>query len=243
METVRIVGRRTRVVNPAYVYLPPQYFQPQYARQRFPVIVALSGYPGGTFLLAQHLRVPQTAAALIRAGRMQPTVIVMLRPTIAPPRDTQCVDVPDGPQAETFFTREVPDALRSHYRVGRDPGGWGVLGYSSGGSCALQLVMRHPRTYTSAAALSPDFRVANDPTTGNLFGDGKDRVRRRQEHDLRWRLRASARAAGERAGGHQPHGGGQPRGGAGVPGRGAATDAGGCPRARPRQSQLRHLAA
>ncbi|MFG2891826.1 alpha/beta hydrolase [Streptomyces sp. NPDC048248] len=188
VETVRIVGRRTRVVNPAYVYLPPQYFQPQYARQRFPVIVALSGYPGGTFLLAQHLRVPQTAAALIRAGRMQPTVIVMLRPTIAPPRDTQCVDVPDGPQAETFFTREVPDALRSHYRVGHDPGGWGVLGYSSGGSCALQLVMRHPRTYTSAAALSPDFRVANDPTTGNLFGDGKDRVRRRQEHDLRWRL-------------------------------------------------------
>ncbi len=144
VETVRIVGRRTRVVNPAYVYLPPQYFQPQYARQRFPVIVALSGYPGGTFLLAQHLRVPQTAAALIRAGRMQPTVIVMLRPTIAPPRDTQCVDVPDGPQAETFFTREVPDALRSHYRVGHDPGGWGVLGYSSGGSCALQLVHAAP---------------------------------------------------------------------------------------------------
>ncbi|WP_411146025.1 alpha/beta hydrolase [Streptomyces sp. x-80] len=189
VETVRIVGKRTRVVNPAYVYLPPQYFQPQYARQRFPVVVALSGYPGGTFLLGQHLRLPQTAAGLIRDGKMQPTVIVMLRPTIAPPRDTQCVDVPGGPQAETFFAHDVPDALKSHYRVGRDPGGWGVLGYSSGGSCALQLAMRHPRTYPSAVALSPDYKVANDATTGNLFGDGKDRIRRRQEHDLMWRLK------------------------------------------------------
>lgn len=189
VESVRIVGKRTRAVDPAYVYLPPQYFQSQYARQRFPVIVALSGYPGGTFLLGQHLRLPQTAAQLIRDGRMQPTVIVMLRPTIAPPRDTQCVDVPGGPQAETFFAHDVPDALRSRYRVGHDPGGWGVMGYSSGGSCALQLAMRHDRTYTSAAALSPDYKVADDPTTGNLFGDGRDRARRRQEHDLMWRLR------------------------------------------------------
>ncbi|GFE14739.1 esterase [Streptomyces glebosus] len=189
VETVRIVGKRTRVVNPAYVYLPPQYFQPQYDRQRFPVVVALSGYPGGTFLLGQHLRLPQTAGRLIRAGQMKPTVIVMLRPTIAPPRDTQCVDVPGGPQAETFFARDVPDALRSHYRVGHDPGAWGLLGYSSGGSCALQLAMRHDRTYSAAAALSPDYKVSNDPTTGNLFGEGRDRVRRRQEHDLMWRLR------------------------------------------------------
>ncbi|MCL6297577.1 alpha/beta hydrolase [Streptomyces kronopolitis] len=189
VESVRIVGKRTRAVDPAYVYLPPQYFQPQYARQRFPVVVALSGYPGGTFLLGQHLRLPQTADGLIRAGRMQPTVIVMMRPTIAPPRDTQCVDVPGGPQAETFFARDVPDALRSHYRVGHDPGGWGVMGYSSGGSCALQLAMRHDRTYTSAAALSPDYKVSDDPTTGDLFGGGRDRVRRREEHDLMWRLR------------------------------------------------------
>lgn len=49
--------------------------------------------------------------------------------------------------------------------------------------------MRHDRTYSAAAALSPDYKVSNDPTTGNLFGEGRDRVRRRQEHDLMWRLR------------------------------------------------------
>ncbi len=188
VESVRIVGKRTKAVDPAYVYLPPQYFQKQYERQRFPVVVAISGYPGGHYLLAQHLRVTQTAGDLIAKGKMQPTVIVMLRPTIAPPRDTQCVDVPGGPQAETFFASDLPTALKEHYRVGHDPGGWGVLGYSSGGSCALQLTMRHPGTYTSAAALSPDYKVTSDPTTGNLFGDDKDRAKRKREHDLMWRL-------------------------------------------------------
>ncbi|WP_421110392.1 alpha/beta hydrolase [Streptomyces sp. NEAU-S77] len=189
VESVRILGRRSQVANPAYVALPPQYFQRQYARQRFPVIVAISGYPGGSFLLAQHLRVPQTAGDLIRRGTVQPAVIVMVRPTIAPPRDTQCVDVPGGPRAETYFAKDLPEALARHYRIGHDPSAWGVLGYSSGGTCALQLAMRHPRVYSAAAALSPDYRVVNDPTTGDLFGGGPAGERRMREHDLMWRLR------------------------------------------------------
>ncbi|MET7935206.1 alpha/beta hydrolase-fold protein [Streptomyces sp. NPDC005322] len=189
VESVRILGRRSQVANPAYVYLPPQYFQRQYGRQRFPVIVAISGYPGGSYLLAQHLRVPQTAGGLIRTGATQPSIIVMVRPTIAPPRDTECVDVPGGPQAETYFARDLPEALENHYRVGHDPSAWGVLGYSSGGTCALQLTLRHPRVYSAAAALSPDYRVVNDPTTGDLFGGGPEGERRKREHDLMWRLR------------------------------------------------------
>lgn len=189
VESVRLLGRRSQVANPAYVYLPPQYFQRQYDRQRFPVVVTISGYPGGSFLLAQHLRVPQTAGGLIRTGAMQPAIIVMVRPTIAPPRDTECVDVPGGPKAETFFAKDLPEALEGHYRVGHDPSAWGVLGYSSGGTCALQLAMRHPRVYSAAAALSPDYRVVNDPTTGDLFGGGEAGERRKREHDLMWRLR------------------------------------------------------
>ncbi|MBL1095555.1 alpha/beta hydrolase [Streptomyces coffeae] len=189
VESVRLLGRRSQVANPAYVYLPPQYFQRAYDRQRFPVVVTISGYPGGSFLLAQHLRVPQTAGRLIRGGAMQPAIIVMVRPTIAPPRDTECVDVPGGQKAETFFAKDLPEALRGHYRVGHDSSAWGVLGYSSGGTCALQLAMRHPRVYSSAAALSPDYRVVNDPTTGDLFGRGEAGERRKREHDLLWRLR------------------------------------------------------
>jgi enterochelin esterase-like enzyme len=189
VESVKIIGRRTGVVDPAFVYLPPQYFQKAYHRMRFPVIVALSGYPGSIFNLAQHLRVSQTAGELQRKSQMQPTIMVMIRPTIAPPRDTECVNVPGGPQTETFLARDLPEALKSAYRVGHDASAWGVMGYSSGGSCALQLTMRDPHVYTTAAALSPDYRVKDDPTTGSLFGSGPDRTERMNGHDLMWRLK------------------------------------------------------
>ncbi|MFF4030903.1 alpha/beta hydrolase [Streptomyces sviceus] len=189
VESVKVIGRRTGVVDPAFVYLPPQYFQKAYQRQRFPVIVALSGYPGSIFNLAQYLRVSQTAGALQKSGQMQPTIMVMIRPTIAPPRDTECVDVPGGPQTETFLAKDLPDALKSAYRVGHDASAWGVMGYSSGGSCALQLTMRDPHVFTTAAALSPDYKVKDDATTGNLFGNGPERIKRINSHDLMWRLK------------------------------------------------------
>ncbi|MET7486588.1 alpha/beta hydrolase-fold protein [Streptomyces sp. NPDC005538] len=189
VESVKIIGHTTGVVDPAFVYLPPQYFQKAYARMRFPVVVALSGYPGSIFNLAQYLRVSQTAGQLQKSGQMQPTIMVMIRPTIAPPRDTECVNVPGGPQTETFLAKDLPHALRSTYRVGRDASAWGVMGYSSGGSCALQLTMRNPKVYSTAAALSPDYRVKDDPTTGNLFGSGLGRVNRVNGHDLMWRLK------------------------------------------------------
>ncbi|MGW2524892.1 alpha/beta hydrolase [Streptomyces sp. NPDC001617] len=189
VESVKVIGRRTGVVDPAFVYLPPQYFQKAYHRQRFPVIVALSGYPGSIFNLAQYLRVSQTAGELQKSGQMQPTIMVMIRPTIAPPRDTECVNVPGGPQTETFLAKDLPEALKSTYRVGHDASSWGVLGYSSGGSCALQLTMRNPHAYTTAGALSPDYKVKDDPTTGNLFGSGLGRVNRVNGHDLMWRLK------------------------------------------------------
>ncbi|MGW1744318.1 alpha/beta hydrolase [Streptomyces sp. NPDC002092] len=189
VESVKVIGRRTGVVDPAFVYLPPQYFQKAYHRQRFPVIVALSGYPGSIFNLAQYLRVSQTAGELQKSGQMQPTIMVMIRPTIAPPRDTECVNVPGGPQTETFLAKDLPDALKSTYRVGHDATAWGVMGYSSGGTCALQLTMRNPHVYTTAGALSPDYKIKDDATTGNLFGSGLGRVNRINSHDLMWRLK------------------------------------------------------
>ncbi|MEV0274878.1 alpha/beta hydrolase-fold protein [Streptomyces sp. NPDC050610] len=189
VQSVKILGRRSHAINPAFVYLPPQYFQKQFQRQRFPVAVVISGYPGGIMNLAQHLQVPQTASELINANKMQPTVIVMIRPTIAPPRDTECVDVPGGPQAETFFTKDLPEALKQTYRVGHDSSAWGAMGYSSGGSCALQLAMREPGVYPAAASLSGDYKIANDLTTGNLFGTGPDSKKKEHEHDLIWRLK------------------------------------------------------
>ncbi|MBL1107081.1 esterase [Streptomyces sp. 5-8] len=189
VQKVDIVGPTTHIGAPAYVYLPPEYFQPQYRKRTFPVAVVLTGYPGTAKSLVTKLNYPSTSQRLAKDGRMQPMILVMLRPTVAPPRDTECVDVPDGPQAETFFAKDLPAAVQSQYRVGKQPGSWGVIGDSTGGYCALKLAMHHPNVYTAAAGLSAYYKAPIDPTTGDLF-HGDEKLKNRS--DLWWLLKHEA---------------------------------------------------
>ncbi|KKD05837.1 alpha/beta hydrolase [Streptomyces sp. WM6386] len=173
IQKVAIVGRTTHIATSAFVYLPPEYFQPQYRARTFPAAVVLTGYPGTAQALVDKLHYPSTALDLAKDGRMQPMILVMMRPTVAPPRDTECVDIPNGPQTESFFAKDLPDAVLAHYRVGKKPGSWGVIGDSTGGYCALKLAMHHPEVYAAGAGLSPYYNAPSDPTTGDLFHGDK----------------------------------------------------------------------
>ncbi|WP_445284197.1 alpha/beta hydrolase [Streptomyces sp. DSM 118148] len=186
IQRVDITGRTSRIASPAYVYLPPEYFQPRYRTRTFPAAVVLTGYPGTAQALVDKLNYPRTAQELAKDGRGQPMILVMLRPTVAPPRDTECVDVPGGPQTETFFAKDLPEAVLAHYRVGRRPGSWGVIGDSTGGYCALKLAMRHPDVYAAGVGLSPYYRAPTDPTTGDLFHGDRNL---RDRSDLWWLLK------------------------------------------------------
>ncbi|MEU0069427.1 alpha/beta hydrolase-fold protein [Streptomyces sp. NPDC006332] len=173
VEKVDIVGRTTNIATRAYVYLPPEYFQPRYRTRTFPAAVVLTGYPGTAQALVSKLHYPRTALELAEDGRMQPMILVMLRPTVAPPRDTECVDIPGGPQTESFFAKDLPDAVLAHYRVGRKPGSWGIIGDSTGGYCALKLALHHPGVYAAGAGLSAYYDAPKDATTGDLFHGDK----------------------------------------------------------------------
>ncbi|MFG2139113.1 alpha/beta hydrolase [Streptomyces sp. NPDC048650] len=186
VEKVLLHGERSRISSPAYVYLPPQYFQAKYAKKKFPAAVVLTGYPGTAEALYKKLAFPQTEHTLLKHHKMQPTILVMMRPTVAPPRDTECVDVPGGPQTETFFTRDLRANIAEHYRVGTQAKNWGVAGDSTGGYCALKMAMRHPDAYSTAVALSGAYRAPIDATTGDLFAGDPQLAR---ENNLLWRQR------------------------------------------------------
>ncbi|MEU8521083.1 alpha/beta hydrolase-fold protein [Streptomyces sp. NPDC048577] len=185
IQEVVVAGEKSGIASPAFVYLPPEYFQEGYARSRFPVVVVLTGYPGTAENLLKGLRYPQTASGLAKDGKTQPMVLVMLRPTVAPPRDTECVDVPGGPRTETFFAEDLPAAVSETYRVGTGARNWGVMGNSTGGYCALKLALHHPDRFAAGAGLSAYYRAAEDLTTGDLF-HGDEAARRRS--DLLWSL-------------------------------------------------------
>lgn len=186
IDEVRIVGRTSRIASPAYVYLPPEYFRAEHRTRDFPASVVLTGYPGTARALVDKLRYPRTALESAREGRARPMILVMLRPTVAPPRDTECVDVPKGPQTETFFAKDLPEAVSAHYRVAGGRGAWGVIGNSTGGYCALKLAMHHPEVFGAGAGLSAYYKAPIDPTTGDLFQGNEER---KNEADLWWLLK------------------------------------------------------
>ncbi|MCW2938332.1 MAG: esterase [Actinomycetia bacterium] len=184
LESVIIRGSRSGISTPAYIYLPPQYrTEPN---RRFPVAIALTGYPGDAQNLITQIQLPLLASQETAAGRMQPMIFVMLRPMVTPPRDTECTDVPGGPQAATFFGQDVPAAIGSAYRTTTGPTGWGILGDSTGGYCATKITMMYSDRYSAAVSLSGYYHALSDFTTGDLWG-GSASFRR--ENDLIWRLR------------------------------------------------------
>jgi enterochelin esterase-like enzyme len=184
---VVIRGQRTGLSSGAGdVYLPPQYFQRAYARARFPVVLALTGYPGLVGGLVHRLALPGMVARLMAAGRLRPTVFVMLSVSPLFPIDTECTDVPGGPQVESFLAEDVPRAIEQTFRVTASPAGWGVLGYSTGGYCAAKLAMMYPDRFSAAVSMAGYYQAIPGEYVPHLWGGSK---RYRDENSPAWRLR------------------------------------------------------
>ena len=182
-----IRGERTGLNSgPGYVYLPPQYFQRAYARVRFPVVLVLTGYPAVADGLIHRLALPAEAARLTAAGQIQPAVFVMLNVSPLFPLDTECTDIPAGPQVESFLALDVPRAIEQTFRVTASPAGWGVLGYSTGGYCAAKLAMMYPDRFSAAVSMAGYYQAIPGVYVPHFWGGSKGY---RDENSLEWRLR------------------------------------------------------
>ncbi|MFB9365211.1 alpha/beta hydrolase [Kitasatospora sp. NPDC001664] len=186
IQQVTIKGAKSGISGDAYVYLPPQYFQTDYDHRRFPMALVLSGYPGSAEKLISLLEYPASTLAAIESGKLPPTVLVMMRPTVVGNRDTECVDVPRGPQVETYFTEDLPKAVAASYRVSDQPDQRVAIGNSTGGYCALKFALRKPDSYRTAISLSGYYTTPIDATTGDLF-EGDEQLKK--ENDLVWLLK------------------------------------------------------
>ncbi|MGI8881607.1 MAG: alpha/beta hydrolase [Jatrophihabitans sp.] len=183
LESVQIEGELSRLKSHAFVYLPPQYFQPAYRHTLFPALEVFTGYPGIDQYLIARLRYQDVLLDLIRRQAARPMVLIMMRPSVTFPLDSECTDVPAGPQAFTFFADDVPTQVASNYRV--LPTGWGTIGDSTGAYCATKLAMLHPEVFNAAAEMSGYFFALKDRTTGDLWGGSRVI---RDLNDLKWRL-------------------------------------------------------
>lgn len=158
-----------------YVYLPPKWF----AGPKPPTLPAV-------MMIAGEFN---TAADWMRSGGIIPLIDQYARSHdgMAPVfvfadsggsfnNDTECVNGPRGQSAD-HLTRDVRPFVVDEFNATADPAGWGVVGWSMGGTCAIDLTVMHPdlfRTFVDIAGDHAPTAGTKEQTIDRLFDGNPD---------------------------------------------------------------------
>ncbi|MGI5228064.1 alpha/beta hydrolase [Actinoallomurus sp. CA-142502] len=148
-------GAKSGMTGKVWVWLPPQYRDPAYAKTRFPVLML---YPGGSGAGYNYWTDPKVEPIqeedmlLARQGRAHPFIMVM--PIMQPStrEDTECSDIPGHVRIGTWLADDVPALVRASFHTLTSRNGWGTVGASSGAFCAVKMAAERSGTYTAAVS-------------------------------------------------------------------------------------------
>lgn len=125
----------------AWVYVPPAYLVT--TRPRLPVLVLIAGQPGGPRDWLDGGRLAERMDAWAASHSGLAPVVVMPDVSGSVFADPLCMNSALG-RVDTYLTSDVIRWVTG--RLDIDPGAthWAAGGFSSGGTCALQLATAHP---------------------------------------------------------------------------------------------------
>ncbi|MHC9294755.1 alpha/beta hydrolase [Mycobacterium sp. LTG2003] len=137
-----------------YVYLPPAWFGTN-PPPKLPTVMMI----GGEF---------NTPADWMRAGNVVKTmdefaaahhgyapVLVFVDPGGTFNNDTECVNGTRGNAAD-HLTKDVVPYMNAHYGVSPAAANWGIVGWSMGGTCAVDLAVMHPDLFSAFVDIAGD---------------------------------------------------------------------------------------
>ena len=156
------ISKYVRYRRDLVVYLPPDYEE---SGRRYPVLYLHDGQnlfdPETAYVRGMDWKVDETADALIRAGKIEPLIIIGVFNTgehrieeYTPTRDRKL----GGGHAELYgrmLVEELKPFIDSRYRTLHDPHNTGLGGSSLGGLATLYLGFTHPQVFGKLAVLSP----------------------------------------------------------------------------------------
>ncbi|MFE3288088.1 alpha/beta hydrolase, partial [Streptomyces sp. NPDC059233] len=152
-RTTYFRGSHSKLAGQVTVWTPPQYDAPGADRTRFPVLMLLHGYPGTPRTWIDLGKMPGALNDLVDLGAAHPFILVI--PEIDPGGvNTDCSNTPDRKVAD-WLAKDVPDLVARKFRTLPAPGGWGLMGVSTGGFCAAKLPLQYPKAFRAGAALDP----------------------------------------------------------------------------------------
>ena len=157
------------------VYLPPAWFATN-PPPRLPTVMMI----GADFNTpADWLRAGNaihTIDDFASAHRGYAPVLVFVDATGRFNNDTECVNGPRGNAAD-HLTKDVVPYMISNFRVSADRANWGIVGFSMGGTCALDLTVMHPDIFSSFVDIAGDAGPnmgTKAQTIARLYGGNAD---------------------------------------------------------------------
>ncbi len=145
-----------------YVYLPPAWSAGPSPPQ-LPVIMMIGAEFSAATDWVRAGDAVATADAYARAHHGLAPILVFLDAAGRVGNDTECVNGPHGRVAD-YLTRDVRAWVISQLGAPTDPRWWSVVGWSMGGTCAVDLAVTHPELFASFDDISGDL----GPNTGTV---------------------------------------------------------------------------
>lgn len=143
-----------------WVYLPPAWFAGN-TPPKLPVVMMIAGEfntPADWMRSGNIIPVIDDYAA--KHGGQTP-VFVFVDSGGSFNNDTECVNGPRGNAAD-HLTKDVPPYVVSQFGASADPANWGIVGWSMGGTCAVDLAVMHPELFSAFVDIAGD----HGPTAG-----------------------------------------------------------------------------
>ncbi|PEG40494.1 hypothetical protein CQY20_07485 [Mycolicibacterium agri] len=153
------------------VYLPPAWFAST-PPPRLPVVLMVGAEINTP---ADWLRIggaASTADAFAAAHGGNAPVLMFVDSGGGFGIDTECVNGPRGNAAD-HLTKDVPPFMTSSFGVSQDAANWGVAGFSTGGTCAVDLAVMHPELFSAFVDIAGDAGPnagTKQQTIARLFG-------------------------------------------------------------------------
>jgi S-formylglutathione hydrolase FrmB len=153
------------------VYLPPAWFASDPA-PRLPAVMMIGAELNtpADWLRAGHAVDTVDDFAAAHGGNAP--VLVFVDATGGFNNDTECVNGSRGNAAD-HLTKDVVPYMISNFRVGADRADWGIVGWSMGGTCAVDLTVMHPELFSAFVDIAGDSAPnvgTKAQTTAALFG-------------------------------------------------------------------------
>ncbi|MER7706248.1 alpha/beta hydrolase-fold protein [Kitasatospora sp. NPDC097605] len=187
-----LTGPKSGVTGKVWVWLPPEYNDPKYAKTGFPVLTLYAGgqSAGYNTWTDNQLPIQEVDADLAKQGKAHPFIMIMPVQNLDSneAKALECADIPGQPKMGTWMAEDIPDFVRANFRTVKGRDGWGLMGASTGAFCSAKLALQHPETFKAAVPIdgyfNPDSplwkgheaeRQANSPDL--LVAQGKADVR------------------------------------------------------------------